>query len=112
MNTSATINQVYYTTKTTARTTPTGFRRRTMAGALLVMALTVSAIGFAAISHADDTQIPATDPTIAAPPAAAAFPWPQPPPGPWLNGPIDRAFHSHLRCGYGGFDDKFRCGWY
>jgi hypothetical protein len=112
MNTSATTNQVYYTTKITARTTPTGFRRRTMAGALLVMALTASAVGFAAISHADDTQIPGTDPTTAAPSAAAALPWPPPPPAPWLDGLIDRAFHSHLRCGYRGLDDKFRCDWY
>jgi hypothetical protein len=54
MNTSAHINQTYDTTKNTARTTPAGFRRRTLAGALLVMTLTATAVGLAATSHADD----------------------------------------------------------
>jgi hypothetical protein len=113
MNTSANTNQIHDTTKTTRRTTPTGFRHRTMAGAVLVMALTASAVGFAAMSHADDaTQIPGTDPTTAAPPPAAALPWPPPASVPWLDGLIDRAFHPHLHCGYRGFVDGFRCDWY
>jgi hypothetical protein len=113
MNASANTNQIHHTTKTTMRTTPSGFRRRTMAGALLVMALTTSAVGFAAMSRADDdTQIQGTDPTTAAPLAAAALPWAPLPPAPWLDGLIDRALHSHLQCGYRGFEDQFRCDWY
>jgi hypothetical protein len=109
MNTSANTNQIHDTTKITVRTTPTGFRRRTMAGVLLVMALTASAVGFAAMSHADDdTQIPGTDFTISAPAPAVA----PPSLGPWLDGIIDRAFHPHLHCGYRGFESTYRCDWY
>jgi ATP/maltotriose-dependent transcriptional regulator MalT len=54
MNTSTNTNQTYDTMKITMRTTPTGFGRHTMAGALLAMALTASAVGFAAMGHADD----------------------------------------------------------
>jgi hypothetical protein len=112
MNTSGNTNQTHNTAKITVRTTPAGFRHRTMAGALLVMALTASAVGFAAMSHADDdTQIPGTDPKTSAP-APAALPWPPLPAAPWLDGLIGRAFHPHLQCGYGGFEDKFRCDWY
>jgi hypothetical protein len=109
MNTSEITNQIHETTRVVVRTTPTGFRRRTMAGALLVMALTGSAVGFAAMSHADDAiQIPGTDITISAPAPAVA----PPPLAPWLNGLIDRASHPHRHCGYRGFDDKYRCDWY
>ena len=108
MNTSATTNQIHEATRITVRATPTGFRRRTMAGALLVMALTSTAVGFAAMSHADDTQIPSTDVTISAPAPASALP----PLGPWLDGIIDRAFHPHLHCGYQRFAGSYRCDWY
>jgi hypothetical protein len=105
MNTSTNTNQTYDTMKITMRTTPTGFGRHTMAGALLAMALTASAVGFAAMGHADDdTQIPGTDPAPAAPPPAAA--------SPWLDGLIDRAFRPHLHCGNRGFENSFRCDWY
>jgi len=86
------------------RTTPTGFRRRTMAGTLLVMALTTSAVGFAATSRADDD-------TQSAPPPAVTLPWQPPPPSSWLDGLVGRALHPHLHCGY-RFGDKFRCDWY
>lgn len=112
MNTSANTNQTHTTARITAPTTPSGFRRRTMAGALLVMALTASAVGFAAMSHADDTQIPGTDITISAPHFAAALPWPPARPVPSLHGHIDRASHPHLHCGYRGFYQQFRCDWY
>ena len=104
MNTSTNTNQIHDTSNIDKRTTPTGFRRRTMAGALLVMALAASAVGFAAMSQAadDDTHTPATDITISAPAPVA----------PWLNGIIDRALHPHLHCGYAGVNNKFRCDWY
>jgi hypothetical protein len=41
------------TARITARTTPVGFRRRTIAGALLAMTITGTAVGLAATSHAD-----------------------------------------------------------
>jgi hypothetical protein len=41
------------TARIAARTTPAGFRRRTIAGALLAMTITGTAVGLAATSHAD-----------------------------------------------------------
>jgi hypothetical protein len=41
------------TARITARTTPVGFRRRTIAGALLATTITGTAVGLAATSHAD-----------------------------------------------------------
>jgi len=112
MNTLEKTNQMHDSTKTVARTTPTGFRRRTLAGALLVMALTASAVGFAAASHADDnTAAPGTGPAPAAPPPAAALPWPVPPLAPWLDGIIDGALRPHVHCGFRPSDDKYRCSW-
>ncbi len=68
MNTSAT---------TTARTTAIGFRRRTMAGAVLVMGITATAVGLAATSHADDgAPAPNTEATATA--RAPVAPWFQP----------------------------------
>jgi hypothetical protein len=52
MNTSANINQTHDTTTSTARAT--GILRRTVAGALLATAITATAVGLAATSHADD----------------------------------------------------------
>jgi len=111
MNTSANTNHIHDAPKVIVRTTPTGFRRHTMAGALLVTALTASAVGFAAMSNADDdTQIPGADPAISAP---APAPVPPPPPlTPWLDGLLNWAFHPHLHCGYRGFEDKFGCDYY
>jgi hypothetical protein len=54
MNTSTNTNQIPGTTKIGARTTAVGFRRRTIAGALLVMGLTGAAVSLAATGHADD----------------------------------------------------------
>jgi len=113
MNTSTNTNQIHTATRVTARTTPVGFRRRTMAGTLLVTALTAVAVGFAATSHADDdVPNPGTDAAIVvpAPPAALLPPPPPPPIVPWLEGFIDRAFHPHLHCGHRGSD--YRCDWY
>jgi hypothetical protein len=108
MNTSANTNHIHDAPKVPVRTTPTGFRRRTMAGALLVMALTASAVGFAAMSHADDdTQIPGTDPAI-----SVLAPAPPPPLTPWLDGLLNWALHPHMHCGYRGFEGKFRCDYY
>jgi hypothetical protein len=55
MNTNTNINDI---SRITARTTPVGFQRRTMAGALLVMGLTATAVGLASTSHADDAAPP------------------------------------------------------
>jgi hypothetical protein len=49
MNTSAITNQIHATTTSAAGT---GFLRRIMAGALLATALSTTAVGFAATSHA------------------------------------------------------------
>jgi hypothetical protein len=54
MNTSANTNQVHDTTTNTAHDMGIGFLRRGMAGALLATAITATAVGFAAASHADD----------------------------------------------------------
>jgi len=53
MNTSANTNQIHHTTTGTARVTGTGFLRRGIAGALLATAITATAVGLAATSHAD-----------------------------------------------------------
>ena len=110
MNTSANTNQIHTTAKVTARTTPVGFRRRTMAGTLLVTALTAVAVGFAATSHADDdVSNPGTDAAIVVP-APTALPAPAAPALRWLKGFIDRAFDPHVHCDY-RFDDRFPCDW-
>ena len=109
MNTSAHTNQIHATARIAARTTPVGFRRRTMAGTLLVTALTAVAVGFAATSHADeDAPNPGADTAIVVP--APPLPPPPPPLVPWLEGFLDRAFHPHLHCGHRGSD--YRCDWY
>jgi hypothetical protein len=66
MNTSANTNQARGTTTSAPRTTPSGFRRRTMAGALVIMAITATAVGLAATSHADPGA-PAPNPHTTAP---------------------------------------------
>jgi hypothetical protein len=53
MNTSANTNQIHHTSTSTARVTGTGFLRRGMAGALLATAISATAVGLAATSHAD-----------------------------------------------------------
>src|SRR5277367_5248368 len=53
MNTSAITNQAHHTPTSTARVTGTGFLRRGIAGALLATAITATAVGLAATSHAD-----------------------------------------------------------
>lgn len=53
MNTSQKTNQNHDLTTSTPRTTAPQFRRRTMGGALLAMAITATAVGFAATSHAN-----------------------------------------------------------
>ena len=53
MNTSANTNQIHHTTTGTARVTGTGFLRRGIAGALLATAISATAVGLAATSHAD-----------------------------------------------------------
>jgi hypothetical protein len=53
MNTSANTNQIHHTTTSSARATGIGFLRRSLAGALLASAITATAIGLAATSHAD-----------------------------------------------------------
>src|ERR1700749_4314790 len=99
MNTSANTNHIHATMRVTARTTPVGFRRRTMAGTLLVTALTAVAVGFAAPNHADDdVSNPGTDAAIVVP-TPTALPPPAPPVVPWLEGMIDRAFHPQIHCG-------------
>ena len=112
MNTSANTNHIHATARVTARTPPVGFRRRTMAGTLLVTALTAVAVGFAATSHADDdAPNPGTDAAIVVP-APTALPPPAPPVVPWLGGLLDWALRPHMHCGYRGFKGKFRCDYY
>ena len=109
MNTSANTNHIHATARVTARTTPVGFRRRTMAGLLLVTALTAVAVGFAATSHADDVSNPGTDAAIVVP-APTTLPPPPPPVVPWLEGMLDRALHPQIHCDY-RFDARFPCDW-
>lgn len=101
MNTSANTNQIHTTTaRVAARTTPAGFRRRTMAGTLLVAALTATAVGLATAARADDgAPAPGADTeiTVSAPPVPGL---------PWLNG-----FIPHIHCGY-RLDARFRCDWH
>ena len=104
MNTSTNTNLTQAPTRVNARTTPVGFRRRTMAGTLLVTALTAVAVGFAAASHADDAPNPGTDAAIVIPP-------PQPPLVPWLEGLLDRALQPHLHCGFQRAD-RYHCDWW
>src|ERR1700751_1472180 len=99
MNTSANTNHIHATARVTARTTPVGFRRRTMAGTLLVTALTAVAVGFAATSHADDVSNPGPDAAIVVP-APTTLPPPPPPVVPWLEGMLDRALHPQIHCGF------------
>ncbi|MGE2818153.1 hypothetical protein ACQI5H_23875 [Mycobacterium heidelbergense] len=101
MNTSTNINQTHAPTTSTARTTASGFRRRTMAGVLLAMGITATAVGFAATSHADEGA-PAPAPAVTAPAPAT----------PWLP-TIDRFWggYRHLQCGFPGWRGPFQC-WY
>ena len=57
MNTSAITNQTHDTTTSTARATGIGFLRRSAAGALLATAISATAVGFAATSHADTSAL-------------------------------------------------------
>ncbi len=110
MNTSENTNQIHDTAKITARTTPVGFRRRNMAGALLVMAFSATAVGFAATAYADDS---APAPAIEAP-AIEDAPLAPVPAAPWVP-MFERWAGSywpgHLHCGFPGWRDPFRC-WY
>ena len=67
MNTSTDTNQTHDTTTNTPRATAIGFRRRTMAGALLVMGITATAVGLAGPSHADAGDL---TPGFGSPPTA------------------------------------------
>jgi hypothetical protein len=115
MNTSTNTNEIHATARIAARTTPAGFRRRTMAGTLLVTTLTAVAVGFAGASRADDAPNPGPDLAIVVP-APPAPPLPPPPPllpppvVPWLQGMLDWAWHPHLHCGHRGPD--YRCDWF
>ena len=105
MNTATNTNQIHTATARSARTTPCGFRRRCVAGALMVTTLTATAVGFAATSHADDTP-PAPNPGIAAVVPAPAAPWIPPIAAPW----IDRfGSYRHLQCGFPGWRGPFQC---
>jgi hypothetical protein len=107
MNTSASTNRIHATARVTARTTPVGFRRRTMAGTLLVSGLTAVAVGFAATSHAHhDPPDPGTDTAIVAP--APPLPPPSPVVVPWLEGMINWALHPQIHCGFQR-EDRYRC---
>lgn len=111
MNTSTNANQIHATTRVNTRTTPVGFRRRTMAGTLLVTALTAVAVAFAAVSHADDAPNPGPDVAIVVP-APPAIPLAPPPPAvPWLEGLLDRALQPHLHCGFQR-GDRYHCDWW
>jgi hypothetical protein len=96
MNTSANTNQTHDTTTSTARTTASGFRRRTMAGALLTMAITATAVGLGATSHADPgAPAPNTQSPVYAPAPA----------GPWLP-TIDPGCRAKLYY----FNGRWHCG--
>ncbi len=74
MNNSTNTTQTHDTTTSPARTTAIGFRRPTMAGSLLIMAITATAVSLAATSHADpDASTPDIGITATAP--APAAPW-------------------------------------
>jgi hypothetical protein len=107
MNTSPNANQIHATARAATRTTPVGFRRGTMAGTLLVAALTAIAVGFAATSHADDdAPNPGSGVAIVAP-----LPPPPPPVMPWLEGMLNRALHPQIHCGFQR-QDGYRCDWF
>lgn len=84
------------TSTTTARTTANGFLRRTTAGSLLVMAITATAVGLAATSHADPG---APDPNTQSPIYAPA------PVGPWVPA-IDPGCRAKLYY----FNGRWHCG--
>jgi hypothetical protein len=110
MNTSTHTTQIHATARVAARTTPVGFRRRTMAGTLLVTALTAIAVGFAATSHADDdAPNPGAGTAIVVP--APLLPPPLAPAVPWLEGMINRAMHPQIHCGFQP-QDRYRCDWF
>jgi hypothetical protein len=97
MNTSASTNQIHDTTTSTARAMGIGFLRRGMAGALLATAITATAVGLAATSHADDgPPAPNTQSPIYAP---------APPAGPWLAA-IDPGCRVQLFY----FNGRWHCG--
>ena len=114
MNTSENTNQIHDTATIAATTTPVGFWRRTMAGALLAMACGATTVGFAASAYADDSS-PA--PAIEAPPLAPAVeapPLAPVPAAPWV--PVfehwaGSYWPGHLHCGFRGWHGPFRC-WY
>jgi hypothetical protein len=88
MHTATNTDQVRATTTSTARSKPSGFLRRTMAGTLMATALTASAVGFAATSQADTGEAaPDIDTTISVPAPAAD----------WLR-PIFRHGFPHVDC--------------
>jgi hypothetical protein len=107
MNTSPNTNQIY-DAKSTAGTTPVGFRRRALAGALLAMALSTSAVGFAAAAHADDSApVPAIEvPAIEAPVPAPVAPW-----LPTFERWAGSYWPGHMHCGFPGWRGPFQC-WY
>ena len=96
MNTSTNINHTNDTTTRSARTTAGGFRRRCMAGAVMVTTLTAGAVGLAATSHADDgAPTPNIEATVTAP--APVAPWlPMIDPGCWR--PL-YFFNGRVHCG-------------
>ncbi|OBF08013.1 hypothetical protein A5730_09690 [Mycobacterium sp. ACS4054] len=108
MNTSENTNQIHDTAKITARTAPGGFRRRTMAGALVIMAFGATAVGFAATAHADDS---APGPTIEAPAIQAPVPAPVAPWVPTFQRWAGNYWPGHLQCGFPGWRGPFQC-WY
>ena len=107
MNISTNTNEIHTTERIAARTTPAGFRRRTLAGTLLVTTLTAVAVGFAGASRADDAPNPGPDLAIVVP-APLALP---PPVVPWLEGMLNRRLQPQLHCGFQR-GDRFRCDWF
>ena len=72
MNTSANTNQTQDNTTSALRAKGIGILRRGMAGALLATAISATAVGLAATSHADDgTPGPNTNATVTVPAPAA-----------------------------------------
>lgn len=90
------INAMNALETTTARTAAVKFRRRTMAGAVLVMGITATAVGLAAMSHADDAPAPNTE--AANTEATAPVP-------PWFQ-TIDPGCRRQLYY----FDGRWHCG--
>lgn len=113
MNTSENTNQIHDTAKITAPAAPVGFWRRTMAGALLLMACSATTVGFAATAYADDS---APAPAIEAPaieaPAVEAPPPAPPPAAPWVSTFerwADSYWPGHPHCGLYGWRHRFHC---